>query len=331
MLASGSEPLVPGSWRVSERVVSNRGILEADGLLGATETVVVVGGGAVGVEYSQILAGLGYRVHLVEALPRLLPGVERDLGLAVRRLLSRLGVRLYLGKPVAGMEDRGSRVAVGLDGGEVIEADLVLVAVGRRPRSREALRAGANVDEKQFVITDRCGRTSLGWLYAAGDVTGPPLLAHKAMAESKRAARCISGDRPRAITPIPQVVYGLIDVVSVGLSLEEAASQGHRAAEARIGTAWSAASRIWRVREGFVKIVYEEPTGQILGIHMAFPGASEAAGEAALAVSKKLTVEDLASSLHPHPAGVEALAEAAEAVLGEAVHVRRARTRQARR
>jgi len=331
LLASGSEPLMPESWRVSERVVSNRGILEADALLDEAETIVVVGGGAVGVEFSQILAGLGYRVHLVEALPRLLPTMEKDLGLVVRRLLSRLGVVLHLGMPVTSMEDRGSRVAVGLDSGEVIDADLVLIAVGRRPRSQEALRVGARVDEKNFVIADGCGRSNLGWLYAAGDVRGPPLLAHKAMIESKSVAKCIAEGRLGSEIPIPQVVYGVIDVVSVGLSLEEAASLGYKAIEARIGTAWNAANRIWNVREGMVKIVYDGETKKILGVHMAFPGASEAAGEASLLVSRGLTVEDLASSLHPHPTGVEVLVEAAEAILGEAVHVRQARTRHARR
>jgi len=328
LLASGSTPFVPDSWRVSDRVVDNRGILSVGGSLSGTLDIIVVGGGAVGVEYAQVLAGLGFNVTLVEALGRLLPSLDRELGATVRRLLSRLGVRVRVGSPVLGVKGDGERVRVGLRG-EILEADYVLVAIGRKPRADEAIRAGAKVSDRGFIVHDGCGRTSVGWLWTAGDAAGPPLLAHKAMLESKNAVRCMLGGSP-AQPPIPVVVYGLVDVVSVGLTYDEALEAGYRAAEARVGASWNAISRVHGLREGLVKIVYDEASGRVLGIHMAFPGAAEAAGEASLAVAKGLEVHDLADALHPHPTAVEVLAEAAEAILGEAIHVRGVRVRRPR-
>ncbi len=320
VLASlGSAPVELPGVRIDGRLVlDNRGVLRRGALEGASN-VAIVGGGFIGVELAVILSTAGFSVDLYEATSRLLPGFEREFSSLARRLLRSLGVRVRLSTPVSRsrVEDDGVLL---FDGSGWRRYDRVVLAVGRRPRSGFYERLGASLDDRGFVVVDDCGRTSIPGLYAAGDVTGPPLLAHKAMYESLRAAECIAGGEPLVYGPIPRVVYGFVDMVSVGATLDEARGSGRRAVEVRIPAGWLARSRAHGVREGFVKLVVEEPSGRVLGVHMAFPGASEAAAAASLIVGLGLTVHDIADIVYPHPTFSEALEEAVWAYLGRSVH-----------
>ncbi|MEB3806868.1 MAG: NAD(P)/FAD-dependent oxidoreductase, partial [Desulfurococcales archaeon] len=232
ILSTGSTPLIPQWANVDgRRIHDNRSILNFE--FESIDSIAVVGGGYVGVEYSFIFARLGLKVTLIEALDRLLPGMDRDFGLLARRMLSRLGVKTLLRTPVNNIKLNGKSVEILTSNGS-IHADSLLIAIGRAPRNEEARRIGLALDRKGFVKTNNCGQTSMPGIYAAGDITGPPLLAHKAMKQAVNVSECINGGKPRDIDPIPQVVFGPVDFVSVGITLEEARSMGLNAVEVRI-------------------------------------------------------------------------------------------------
>lgn len=323
--APGSVPLIPEPLRINDntRVLDNRGLFEK-GLPERAESVAIVGGGYIGVELAQVLALAGLKVHLFEAMDRLLPALERDLALIVRRILTRLGAKIYTKTPVTGLERSGRRLRV-LAKNRSVEVDSVIVAVGRRPVVSEALRAGATLTEGGFIAVNSCNRTTVPWLYSTGDAAGPPLLAHKAIHESLSALHCMLGGEPRGLGPVPQVVFGIVDLVSVGETLEEARTRDPEAYEVRIPTGGFSSQRIQGIAEGFAKIVVSKE--RIVGFHAAFPGASEAAGEASLLVSRMLSVEDVAEAIHPHPTMSEALWETAMEALEGAIHVLRGRKR----
>ena len=328
ILATGSEPFIPPGVRVDGvRIHDNRSILgwEPDD----SQSVIVVGGGYVGIEYSTILSLLGYRVTIIEAMNRLLPGMDRDFSLLARRILAKLGVRVVLSSPVSQVRSEGDGVRV-LAGDKTVRGDLALVAIGRKPRNTEALRAGLPVNNKGFVAVGDCWR-ALGKFYAVGDIAGPPLLAHKAIHESIGLALCLKGDQvERGQIVIPQVVYGLVDFVSVGMTLEEASRRGVNAVEVRVPAGGLARPRIHGVSDGFAKIVYDEGSRRILGIHLAYPNASETAPAALLLVNRH-TLSSALEVVFPHPTFGEVLQEVILASLGLHAHVSGVRVRRARK
>lgn len=326
VISTGSDPYNPFNTPVDgRRVHDNRSILEWDS--SNASRVAIIGGGYIGVEYSFILSSFGLVVTLIEALNRLLPVMDRDFGLLARRLLAKRGVKVSLNSPVESISPVDGGVKISTGRGEII-ADAALVAIGRRPRNREALRLGVEVDGKGYVRVDDCGRTNVNGVYATGDLAGPPLLAHKAIHESLRTADCILGEGPSPLKAVPSVVYGPLDLVSVGYTLDEASSRGVKAVEVRIPTGALARSRIHGVPEGFVKVVYEKGSRRIIGVHMAFPSASEVAASAAALVSLGVTLERALEVVFPHPTMSEALQEAVNAAVGRMVHVKSARVRE---
>ncbi|MCE4600572.1 MAG: NAD(P)/FAD-dependent oxidoreductase [Desulfurococcales archaeon] len=326
ILSTGSTPLIPQWANVDgRRVHDNRSILNFE--FESIDSIAVVGGGYIGVEYSFILARLGLKVTLIEALDRLLPGMDRDFGLLARRMLSRLGVKILLKTPVNKVKLNDKSIEILTSNGS-IHADSLLIAIGRVPRNEEARRIGLDLDRKGFVKTNKCGQTSMPGIYAAGDIAGPPLLAHKAMKQAVNVSECINGGKPRGIDPIPQVVFGPVDFVSVGITLEEARSMGLNAVEVRIPVGGLAKSRIYGIKEGFTKIIYNKLDKKIIGIHMAYPDAGESAAIAALIVRKGLTVEEASEVVFPHPTMSEALSEALEAASDRPIHIRGFRVRE---
>ncbi|NOZ88680.1 MAG: NAD(P)/FAD-dependent oxidoreductase, partial [Crenarchaeota archaeon] len=278
LLAPGSEPWAPrGLEPDGVLVLDNRGFL---GLRRRVGRVLIVGGGPVGVEYAQALAALGVETVLVEALPRLLPGVSVELGRYAARLLRRLGVEVRTGCGVEVLERlRGERVRASLSCGGVVEADVAVVATGRRSAApgavAEGLRGGL-LDGRGFVRVDSRLSTGLPGVYAAGDAVGPPMLAHKAVHESLAAVENMLGggvERPQA-RRIPVVVYGLVEMAQVGYtSAVEAAGDGYEAGEVRVRLGGVARAYIEGGGDGFVKIVYDRGSGSLLGLVAAAPGA----------------------------------------------------------
>lgn len=323
LLAPGSVPSHPrGLEPDGDVIVDNRGFLDA--IKRGPSRALIVGGGPVGVEYATILSMAGVEVTLVEMMPRLLPGMDRSLGQAVEASLRRSGVKVLKGTTVKYLERGEGHAKVEIAGHGVVEADLVVIATGREPATRGLglEEAGIPVGERGFIEVEKpCMRAGAPWAYAAGDATGPPLLAHKAFHESVAVARCILGETPRPPSPVPMVVYTHPEAASVGLTLEEAGERGLDAREARVSVAALARIRIEGGERGFVKMVYESSTRRILGVHAFLPGASELAGYASHLIASGARLEDVAATVHPHPTISEALWEAVMAALGRGVHV----------
>ena len=316
ILAPGSNPLVPGWVEKCSRVLDNRGLFTAEDTgLGSAGKIAIIGGGVIGVELSQALSRLGVGVEVYEALPRLLPGLgDRDASLIAKRILTGLGVKTHLSSPVEKVKCTPSGAEVCLKG-ECKPYDYVVLAIGRKPRTGNiGLEEAGLLDGKGYIVVDEKQATRLPGVYAAGDATGEPFLAHKAAAESLRASSQILGEKPFPEgNVVPMVVYGEPEIVLV--------KKGDAPGETRsIKNYWgyNAVARIRGTRAQLVyaRIDYEPSTGRIVGALIAGPHASELAGELALIVNKGLRLQDLAGTIHPHPTASESVWETVLASLG---------------
>ncbi|MET1128419.1 MAG: dihydrolipoyl dehydrogenase [Thermoproteota archaeon] len=322
VVATGSEPWEPpGLEPDGELVHNNRTVISA--LKEQPSRVLVVGGGAAGVEYAEAFAMLGAEVHLVEILERILPGMDRDLSRAASMHLRRLGVRVSTSTSVESLERLGRKVAVKLSNGVELEVDAVIIATGRKPVTEPlgVSKLGVETDAKGFVKVNERMETRVPGIYASGDVTGPPLLAHKAIHQGIVAGlNAAGGSAVYKPGYVPLVVYASLELAQVGATLEEARAAGIDAAEVRVRLGSVARGVVEGMEYGFAKLVYDRRTGKVLGGAIASPHASEMIATLALAAKKGLTVEDLAELQYPHPTVSEALGEAALAALGRAVH-----------
>ncbi|AET33258.1 dihydrolipoyl dehydrogenase [Pyrobaculum ferrireducens] len=324
LLATGSEPVDLKELPRGGRVLGTR---EVFGLENAPASVAIIGGGAAGVEAASLFSMLGSEVHLVEVMDRLLPGLDADVSRQVERALAGRGVKVYTSSRVvgAGGADGALELRLSTPGGEKrVEVEIAVVAVGRRPRLGPFAALGLELDSRGAVKTDSSMRTSIPWVYAAGDVTGPPYYAHKAYAQAKAAVENMAGLKsayePRAV---PAVIFSDPEVVSVGLTEEEAAKRGYRPKAARVPLSALGRAVATDSSEGFAKLVYDGESRVVLGVHMVGRGVSELAGEAAALVEFYATVDDLALVVHPHPTLSELFVELAEAALGRPTHVAR--------
>jgi dihydrolipoyl dehydrogenase len=316
IVATGSAPArLPGLAVAGDRVIDSTAALE---LAEIPERLLVIGGGYIGLELGQVYAALGSQVTLVEMTDGLLPGVDKALVQPVARRCEKLFSKILLGTKVTSLSERGSAVEARFGADDVQTFDRVLVAVGRRPASDglglEHTRAG--VDARGFVTVDERCRTADPAIYAVGDVTGEPMLAHRAMRQGKVAAEVIAG-RPAAFdnVVVPAVVFTDPEVAWCGLTESEAARDGRAVKIAK--REWAASGRALTLgrSDGLTKIIADADTGRVLGVGIVGPGAGELIAEGALAVETAMTVEDLAVTIHTHPTLSETLMEAAESLL----------------
>jgi len=317
VIATGSAPAgLPGLTVSSDRVIDSTAALE---LADVPEPLLVIGGGYSGLELGQVYAALGSAVTLAEMTDGLLPGVDRALVHPLARRCEKLFAQIRLGTRVTSLVERGSTIEARFDGDGAAAFDRVLVAVGRQPASAglglEYTRVSA--DARGFIdVDDRC-RTTDPAIYAVGDVTGEPMLAHRAMRQGKVAAEVMAG-RPAAFdnVVVPAVVFTDPEVAWCGLTESEAERGGRTVKVAK--REWAAAGRALTLgrSDGLTKLIADPDSGRILGVGIVGPGAGELIAEGALAVETALTVEDLAATIHAHPTLSETLMEAAEALLG---------------
>jgi dihydrolipoamide dehydrogenase len=316
IIASGSVPAwPPGFPPPGQRIVDSTAALEIPDV---PERLLVVGGGYIGLELGQVYAALGSRVTVVEMADGLLPGVDRDLVQPLVRRCQRAFARVLLGTPVHELRETAGGVEVLL--GDVTETfERVLVAVGRRPASGDLGLASTRVqvDGRGVIAVDDGCRTTDPRIHAVGDVTGDPMLAHRAIRQGKVAAEVIGG-RPAAFdnTAVPAVVFTDPEVAWCGLMEDAARAAGHAVKTST--SPWAASGRAATLgrTDGLTKLVADAATGRLLGVGIAGPGAGELIAEAALAIESALTAEDLALTIHAHPTLSETLMEAAEALLG---------------
>jgi dihydrolipoamide dehydrogenase len=319
LVATGSSPVVPNVIRGLQRVLDNRSILRLDS---PPRSVLVLGGGAVGVEYARILSSAGVRVVLVEMMKNVLPTVPRDLSKQVLAGLEELGVEVHTSTLLEEAVSEGDAVRYKLSSGDVGVVDYVFNATGRKPNTRGLglEEIGVEVDDKGHIKVNERMETTAPGVYAVGDVVGPPLLAHKAYYQSLVAAENIAGGDAVFDSPVPMVVFSYPEVVWVGYSWGEARKAGFKASRKRVPLNILTRSFIEGWDKGYARIVYDDDTGVILGFEMAGPSASELAGLASLLVSNKITLSMLTHTVFPHPTMSEVFRELEEAARGEPIH-----------
>jgi dihydrolipoamide dehydrogenase len=324
VLATGAGPKsLPGVAIDGRRVISSDEALRLERL---PASVVVIGAGAVGVEFADVFATYGTQVTVVEALPRLLPVEDEEISRTLGRSFAKRGIDVRAGARVHAVTPGADGVTVEIEheGRAVrLEAETVLMAVGREARTRDlGLEALGVAMARGFVRVGPTLATSVPGLYAIGDLAGPPLLAHKASAEGVVAAEAIAGEagRPVDYRAIPGCTYCHPPVASLGLTEAQARESGRAVRVGRYPFMANGKAQALGEPEGLVKIVAAADTGELLGVHIVGAEATELIAEVGLAQTLEATVEELARTVHAHPTLAEALLEAALDALGQAIH-----------
>jgi dihydrolipoamide dehydrogenase len=287
----------------------------------------VIGGGVIGLEMGTLYAKLGTKVTIIELASEMLPGTDAEIVQALRRSLKKRGIDVFTDTKAKKASMKDNKVVVEFDtpkGPALLEVDKLLVCVGRKPNSQGLglEKAGVKLNEKGFITTDQQLRTSVPHIFAIGDVTAPPLLAHKASKEGLVAAAVIAGSNEILdYRAMPAAIFCDPEIATVGLTEDQAKAQGY---EVKIGKfPFAASGRALSMNEpdGFVKMVTDAKTDVVLGVHMIGPDVSELIAEATLAIEMGATAEDISLTVHTHPTLPETMMEAAEAVHGLAIHI----------
>jgi dihydrolipoamide dehydrogenase len=330
ILATGSRPTrIPSLSLDSPRVWDSTKALDLPSI---PKSLLVVGGGYIGLELGSVYATLGSEVTIVEMTPGLLPGADRDLVDILAKRVRSITKEVLLNTKVASLTEVADGIRVVLDGPDVTVADRtfdsVLVCVGRRPSSDipGLERTKVQVDGRGFIQVDEQRRTAEPSIFAIGDVVGEPMLAHKASHEGRIAVEAIVGDNvafePRAI---PAVVYTDPEVAWCGLTETQAARENRPVAVAKFP--WAASGRAISIdrTDGMTKLILDEKSGRILGVGLVGAGAGELIAEGVLAIEMGANATDMKLSIHPHPTLTETMMESAEVFFGQATHVYRPR------
>jgi len=324
LIATGSTPIeLANAPFDGDRVLSSTEALSLDEVPG---TLVVVGAGAIGLELGSVWNRLGAEVTVIEIQDEALPGMDPELASGLRQALAKQGMRFRLGCKMTDCSTGADRVELtveGGDGSETMTADRLLVAVGRRANTAglglDAI--GLEPDERGRIVVDERYRTAVEGVYAIGDVIAGPMLAHKAEEEGVAAVELMKDMAGHVnYRAIPNVVYTAPEVASVGLTEAQASSAGHSTRTGKFPFRANGRARCAGSVDGFVKILADASSDEILGIHILGPHASELIAEAAVAIEFSASAEDLARSVHAHPTLAEAIKEAALAVGERGIH-----------
>jgi dihydrolipoamide dehydrogenase len=328
ILASGSVPRTLPGFDVDGTFV-----LTSDEFLSLTSlpaTAVVIGGGAIGCEFASMLADMGSEVTIVEGLPSILTGCDSEVASVVQRAFKKRGINIVTSAVVTGHTPKKKSTTLHLDGADDIVTDMIVVSVGRRPRTEGLVAEGVNVtfDERGFVVADAFMRTSVNNVYAVGDiVAGTPQLAHVGFAEAVVAIKTILGEE---VTPVnydrvPWAIYSNPEVAFCGLTEAAAKERGYDVVVKKDPFAGNGRARIIGETEGVVKIIAERrpdgTAGQLLGVHMAGPWVTEQLGAGYYAVNWEATASEAAQLIQPHPSLSETFGETLLALAGRGIHV----------
>jgi len=324
IIATGSESTPLRGIEIDERrIVSSTGALALDRV---PARLVVIGGSYIGLELGSVWQRLGAKVTVIEALDQIIPNMDRELGSALQRVLTRSGIEFKLGTKVAAIRQGEHELTVELDSADrqTLAADVVLVSVGRRPYT-EGLgleAAGVALDEHGHIAIDDGFATNIPGIYAIGDAVRGPMLAHKAMDDGVALAERLAGQQASVdYDAVPAVVYTWPEVASVGRTEEELKTAAISYRAGKFPFTANPRARTNGYTEGFVKILAEDGTGRVLGVHIIGPDAGTLIAEAVLAKQSGASAEDIARTCHAHPTLSEALKEAALAADGRAIHI----------
>jgi dihydrolipoamide dehydrogenase len=325
VIATGSATIqVPGFEFDGKRVIGAR---EAVNLDYVPKRLLVIGGGVIGLELGMVYQTLGAELTVVELTPDLLPGTDPDCVKVVEKNITKRGGTILKNSKAESCEKIADGVAVTVaspEGKKRIECDVVLVAVGMKPRGKGIglEEAGVTVDQRGFVPTNERCETNVPGIYAIGDVSGVPMLAHKATKEGEVCAEVIAGKAAaKDWVTVPGIIFTDPEIATVGITEAQAKAKN---IAVKVGKfPFSALARALSIGEpdGFVKVVTDVKSGRVLGIHICGPNASDLISEAALALEVAATAEDIALTIHPHPTLGEAVMEAAAHSIGHAIHV----------
>jgi dihydrolipoamide dehydrogenase len=325
VLATGSVPMaIPGFELDGKRVWSSTEALAPDRV---PAHLLVIGGGYIGLELGFLYRKLGSQVTVVEFTEGALPGQDRDCVRVIERSLKQSKIKLITKTAAKGYEAQGDKLFVKVESqgkADTIECDQILCTVGRKPYS-DGLgldKVGLKVDQRGFLAVDKQMRTSVPNVYAIGDLAGQPMLAHKGSKEGLVAAAVIAGQKDEYDARcVPAVIFTSPEMASVGLQEDEARKQGREVVVGQFPFAANGRALSLMEGDGFVKVVADAKTDEVLGVHMVGPEVTELVAEAALAIEMGATTEDIARTIHAHPTLPEAVMEAAEAVHKMAVHI----------
>jgi len=319
VIATGSEPVELPGLPFGERVLSSTEVLD---LTEVPSSLAVVGGGYIGLELGTALAKLGSSVTVIEAEGRILPQYDRRLTAPVARSLQAMGVEVLTSTRATGLTDGGLAVE-SADGAITVDADRVLVTVGRRPKvaGMGLAHLGLTMSGSFIAVDERC-HTSMRNVWAIGDVTGEPMLAHRAMKQGEVVAEAISG-RPAVFRPeaIPAIVFTDPEIVTAGLDPDQAQAQGLEVIVGRFPLSANSRSMTLGADRGFVRAVARADDHLIVGLQAVGHGVAELSAAFGLAIEMGARLEDVADTIHAHPTVGESLAESAMAALGHALHI----------
>jgi dihydrolipoamide dehydrogenase len=330
VIATGSRPAIIPAFKLdSPRLMDSTGALNLEDIPGS---LLVVGGGYIGLELGSVYAALGTRVTVVEMLPGLLPGADRDLVLPLHKRLEKLFDTILLNTTVSSLKEDGAGIRATFDGANITDAnrekvfDRVLVSVGRKPNSEIAGldKTQVQVNPRGFIEVNKQLQTADPSIYAIGDVVGEPMLAHKASHEGRVAVEAIAGHKV-AFEPaaIPAVVFTDPEVAWCGLTETQAEKENREIKVAKFP--WAASGRAVTLDrpEGMTKLIVDPQTERVLGVGIVGAGAGELIAEGVLAVEMAALASDVAMTIHPHPTLSETVMEAAEVFYGTSTHIYR--------
>ncbi len=321
IIATGSEPANIPVFEIDERLVlTTTGVLELTAL---PKSMVIVGGGVSGCEFASIFNGLGCQVTVLELLPTILATEDEQVVRQVRLFMKRKGIEIKTEANVTKVEKSASGVTATLESGESIHAEKMLISIGRRFNS-EGIgleRVGVGTERGKIRVNERM-ETSVPGIYAVGDVASRYLLAHIASAEGMIAAQnCMGGNAEMDYGTVPSCVFTIPEIAKVGMTEAQAKAEGYPIKVGRFPYAANGKALGMRETDGFVKIIADQDSGDILGVHILGAHASDLIHEAALAIRLGASVADLAHTIHAHPTLAEVLMESAEAAYDRAIHI----------
>ena len=327
IVATGSEVMpLPGVDIDEKRIVSSTGALSLDAV---PKELVVVGGGYIGLEMGSVWSRLGAKVTVVEFLDRIVPGMDGELAKTLQRVLKKQGLTFKLGTKVTGAKNGTGGVSLTLepaDGGEAetLEADAVLVSIGRRPYT-EGLgldKAGVKVDNRGFISVDGTYQTNVAGIFAIGDVITGPMLAHKASEDGVACVEMMAGRAAHVdYGKVPGVVYTWPEAATVGKTEEQLKEEGAAYNVGKFPFTAVSRARVNGMTDGFIKVLADAKSDKVLGVHIIGPDAGTLIHEAVLCMEFGGSAEDIAATVHAHPTLAEGLKEAALAVGGAPIHI----------